>query len=69
MVASEIRVRIFPDTAFGLPAHRIRMKVRSESREFSRTQIVPEDHLRSLFDRIFDAMKEELKEDILKSAA
>lgn len=65
MIFSKITVEIFPKSAWGQSTHRLEVRVRTQKKEYSRTQIINEDHLNSLYDLIMDGIKEEMRRDLL----
>jgi len=63
MILSKISVSIYPASSYG-NLHQIVLRAERYGKEYRRTYLLEEDHLRSLFDRIFDGLKEQLREDI-----
>jgi len=65
MVIEKITVSIYPDIAYGKPFHKFEVRVKNHKAEWVRTQLIEEDYLVSLFDTVFDGIKEQIRSDIL----
>jgi DNA-directed RNA polymerase subunit L len=61
MILRKVTVEIYPYDQPHPSSYRLEIRVSGNGEEYSYTQIVAEDHLRSLFDYIFDGCKHELQ--------
>ena len=62
----KIGASIVPDYSFASNMYRLELTAKTLVNEYRTTQLLDEEHLVSLFDRVFNALKEEMRYSIEK---